>query len=83
MFSPFQLSLHDLVFSLFFFSFKALLTQRVSARMGTTQPPREGFCVCSASKADERKGKRGARKSIHHPSDHLLCRGQVSDMLLS
>lgn len=77
-FSPFQLSLHGLVFSLVFFSFKEPLTQSNSARMGTTQPPREGFCVCSASKADEKQGKHGARKYIvshaRNKSETYSCR---------
>lgn len=47
----------------FFFFFLIIFNSERRARVAT-QPPREVFCVCSASKTDERQGKHGARKFI-------------------
>lgn len=50
----------------FFFGFSFFFLNSFNsesrARVGTAQPPREVFCVCSASKTDERQSKHSARK---------------------
>lgn len=51
-------------FSLVFLFFLSTFNSESRARVGTTHPPREVFCVCSASKTDERQDKHGARKFI-------------------